>query len=1354
MAAPSLADARDADGLTPLHLAVVHGNVPLVQTLLAAGADVNAKDNEQHTVVHWATVCGEVGALRAVLAAGANAATPDQHGGYPLHYAAQMCGAPAATDHQSRGAALEVLRALVKEGDARVDVRDADGRTPLLWAASAGSAAAVLALHQAGASVDDADRDGLTALHCAAARGHTEALETLVALCGARVDVADSHGCTPLHYAAALGHADATSALLVHGADAHRQDRRGRSPAHTAAAKGQIETVRILGARGTNLWLRNSKGDLPLHEAVASGRRELVKWLLDGRPSQVNATNHEGRTPLHIAAATDNADLCRLLLDRGAEVNPVARSSKNEPLTPLDCAASRGHRSTAKYLQMHGGLPATKLSNTQIVIDAAPITSLPTRKVTSTKIDVRDRIRIEKREVVELSSPISDRRRILKKDETDSRSSVSSEDEKVKERKSRKSTGRREKYIEKQKSFSDGYDSEYDRYDKYDEHVHKIRKDATEKKSRSKSEPRRSRSFSRYRHRYSRSVSGSSSERPSYSKKKKSRHRKRSKRKSTSTSDSSSESSERQNMKRKGKKTSILIKNDSEKQSVNIVKFKNIDTPQAAEIEGIEKSDMSASKSFETNLEIEPATEAAVTRSKAHSETETDTISVKTNMVITEAQIHMERESSQHGNSELTVTLDSSNNVSIETTNLSVTHKDLDEEKHDIKSLPMEIEKDDETKILTDDKNETKDIKSDQSAEEAKIEQSLKTDDENISKVIDDSGYVKGVSNVENIVEKTESLEKIDEERISIEKDQDAKKIAEKHGEIKQTDSGDKQSDLHKTASFQILSGPDKIIAEDNIASNMSGDNSSKEKEDKSSPSVSFSNKDEVFKIKDSENTSESLMGEHAVSDKNFPNIEKEPIKQGESLGEKDQDILKKADSTDATEIPDKGLITILDDGAVTQDLAMQQVDLQGENDYDTTLQLSQISPRRSKSSKDSQASSRKSSIYETESYKVLSDTVGTAELSTGILKKSNIMVEENLQDVKLHRDNSLGRIPSISDNEIYYSHSEVNGRRKRFRKKGRMKSRLTIRSKSENSERGYESSGLMDSGFEPSPRPVQRFIMSPRLNAYYQQRRSARQLGKFDSKIPVRKPGDKRAVDMKSVTQTIQTNMRRYYCERKIFQHLLELKRLQIRTSKANETVLVKRAIDEFNKSSLSNVGLGPYNSTDYSFSSFEKFLYDSLRKLQKSGKRHLDKLPEKQIDFDYGESELYKLSGIPDNPCLCTSKTHRCFHAVHAYTGIPCAAYIPFKWNHHTMPKPATAGTIKSKSFLPKINAKPPSGKAHVTLEVSHGTERQLIALPAEKLDKNKRYYVTFTVKGSEPPSDNDNASPKSSTKTTRSN
>ncbi|XP_059053160.1 protein phosphatase 1 regulatory subunit 12A [Achroia grisella] len=1368
MAAPALADARDADGLTPLHLAVVHGNVPLVQTLLAAGADVNARDDEHHTVVHWATVCGEVGALRAVLASGADSATPDQHGGYPLHYAAQMCGAPAATDHQTRGAALEVLRALVKEGGARVDVRDADGRTPLLWAASAGSAAAVLALHQANAKVDDADRDGLTALHCAAARGHTEALETLLDLCGARVDVADSHGCTPLHYAAALGHADATAALLQHGADSHRQDRRGRSPAHTAAAKGQIETVRILGARGANLWLRNSKGDLPLHEAVASGRRELVKWLLDGRPSQVNATNHEGRTPLHIAAATDNADLCRLLLDRGAEVNPVARSSKNDPLTPLDCATTRGHRSTAKYLQMHGGVPASKLANTQIVIDGAPITALPTRRVTSTKIDVRDKIRIEKREVVELSSPMQERRYLKDRNDSDSTNDSSSLDRKRLARRSpSKYSGKydkRKRLAESQKSFSDGYDTELDGYTKgnIDHKKHK----KSSRKSRSKSEPSRRNGSSSRHHRSYRSGTDSSSDTESYSEKKKSkRHRKRNKRKSSSSESSSSESSDRRSTKRKGKKTSIHIENDDEKQSVNIVKYKTIDT------QNVEKSeDLLPNIDASANIVI-PESEkedSQLVKSKTLSETETDTLSVKTNMIVTEAQIHMERESAQHGNSELTVTVDSSNNISIETANLSVTHKDINAEEK------LEDEKHNEGYLVT-----AESAVQLIAGTEGKIPTPTKLGELDKEPVTTKSP--ENTSNSEKVKSLTASNSK-DNESATI-TNEDIKQMqgsteadSTSLNESKLKDTSPSTSDKVRKRSFQVLSGPDEAILIQ--SKDMSGDMKTSldapsieqtESQDKSSsPVVSFANKDEIFESKDSQ--CDHLMGEYV----DHTNVENEIKKQENVKKESNDSNLMTVEekrkectsttgsSTEFSQTADKGLVTVIDGNLSTNDRALQQVILENvDKEYDINLTLSQSSPRRTrKSSKDSQASSRKSSIYETESYKVLSDVASAPDaiITTGILKKTQSITQitdgsqdDNQNDLDnddtIIKDNTYGRIPSVSDNEIY-SHSEVNSRRKRFRKKGRTKSRTTIRSKSENSERGYESSGLMDSGFEPSPRALQRRITSPRLAAYYQLRNaSGRYSEKSDSRIPVRKPGDKNAVDMKSVTQRIQTNMRRYYCERKIFQHLLELKRLQIRTSKTNEAILVKRAIDEYNKSSLASVGLGPYNTPDFSFSSFEKFLYESLRKLQKSGKKHLDNLPENPIDFDYGESELYKMSAIPDNPCLCTNKTHRCFHAVHAYTGVPCSAYIPYKWNHHTMPKPATAGpTTKSKGFLPKINAKPPvsSGKAHVTLEVSHGTEKQLIALPAEKLDKNKRYYVTFTVKGSEPPSDNDNISP----------
>lgn len=138
---------------------------------------------------------------------------------------------------------LQVLQTLLSHPSVNVSVEDGDRRQPLLWAASAGSAKAVLALvnfiiillHElriifltqvrAGAAVQAADKDGLTALHCAASRGHTDCIDTLLTLCGACPDVIDSNGCTALHYAVTLGHADATALLLAHGANPDRQDR-------------------------------------------------------------------------------------------------------------------------------------------------------------------------------------------------------------------------------------------------------------------------------------------------------------------------------------------------------------------------------------------------------------------------------------------------------------------------------------------------------------------------------------------------------------------------------------------------------------------------------------------------------------------------------------------------------------------------------------------------------------------------------------------------------------------------------------------------------------------------------------------------------------------------------------------------------------------------------------------------------------------------------------------------------------------------------------------------------------------------------------------------------------------------
>ncbi|KAL1110463.1 hypothetical protein AAG570_007991 [Ranatra chinensis] len=212
---------------------------------------------------------------------------------------------------------------------------------------------------------------------------------------------------------------------------------------------------------------------------------------------------------------------------------------------------------------------------------------------------------------------------------------------------------------------------------------------------------------------------------------------------------------------------------------------------------------------------------------------------------------------------------------------------------------------------------------------------------------------------------------------------------------------------------------------------------------------------------------------------------------------------------------------------------------------------------------------------------------------------------------------------------------------------------------------------------------------------------------------------------------------------ERRIFHHLLELKRLQIRAGRASEGILVKRLVDDYSKAPPM-MGLQQYNGP-YTFAAFEKYLYEQLRLLQTSGSRLIPQIKSSH-DLDRLMAAIKKtkagqdlLTTIPRDAVLCTLGSHRCYHATHAYTGVPCAAYIS-RQNHHTMPKSAS-----NNRFLPKIvndenHAEVARTLRYVdpsrplTLELNHGSDKQIISLPTEKLDKNKRYFVTFTVRGGE--------------------
>ena len=48
-------------------------------------------------------------------------------------------------------------------------------------------------------------------------------------------------------------------------------------------------------------------------------------------------------------------------MDNRADINAIMRNSKGQLMTPLDAAVYRGNRGCAKYIQLHGGISASKL---------------------------------------------------------------------------------------------------------------------------------------------------------------------------------------------------------------------------------------------------------------------------------------------------------------------------------------------------------------------------------------------------------------------------------------------------------------------------------------------------------------------------------------------------------------------------------------------------------------------------------------------------------------------------------------------------------------------------------------------------------------------------------------------------------------------------------------------------------------------------------------------------------------------------------------------------------------------------------------------------------------------------------
>jgi ankyrin repeat protein len=338
--------ATDAEGNTPLHHAARSSDPGVAALLRDAGAELDALNAEGVSPLGTACIAGNWRLARFLLERGAK---PEPEGGQPVLLAA------AGTEEDDAAGVQLLLR-----HKARVDARDARGRSALHEAALAGHSGIVAALLDAGADVHARDGEGRTPLLDSARSAALPALETLLE---AQADprACDGAGANALHLAVA---AEAPSIALVRrllelGVDAQVQDAEGRSAVDVAAAAGRWTLVAALDPQRT-LPVAMDADDQPPPDRPP--QLLLRERLLEG------VGGHE-LAPL--AALLGTAELNGLLCDAEIAAEPAriewllrygAQAEARVPgaVSPVAAALARGAQGIESLgsLFAHGASPA------------------------------------------------------------------------------------------------------------------------------------------------------------------------------------------------------------------------------------------------------------------------------------------------------------------------------------------------------------------------------------------------------------------------------------------------------------------------------------------------------------------------------------------------------------------------------------------------------------------------------------------------------------------------------------------------------------------------------------------------------------------------------------------------------------------------------------------------------------------------------------------------------------------------------------------------------------------------------------------------------------------------------------
>ncbi|KAF5970215.1 ankyrin protein 1 [Fusarium bulbicola] len=289
----------------PLHWAVTHARVDILDTLLEAGSDPRSKALKKPPLVTSvaAVLTGAgLGMLERLLELELDVNCKGREGNTPLTTLVCSYASKPSDDYVRRDKALKMLL----DHGADANLTNDDMRTPLQYAVLVKHYKAVEMLLEAGADPNSALRKNQAPL-CSALE--QPRIVRLLLEKGADPNVGFSIGFTPLTYAACFGYQEAVEVLLEYGAtvdleygfgvDEPTNDwHKGWTPLMCATFQGHHGIVRMLAEAGADMHRRDKKtGRLIVHLAIAGGTLSTILELTSR--IDVNATATNGLGVLH-----------------------------------------------------------------------------------------------------------------------------------------------------------------------------------------------------------------------------------------------------------------------------------------------------------------------------------------------------------------------------------------------------------------------------------------------------------------------------------------------------------------------------------------------------------------------------------------------------------------------------------------------------------------------------------------------------------------------------------------------------------------------------------------------------------------------------------------------------------------------------------------------------------------------------------------------------------------------------------------------------------------------------------------------------------------------------------------------